>query len=206
MPRATATIRRATADDVPVLLDLVAEMRALVSARLPTRTAPDVAEASRIRLTSAIESPDHCVLLAVSEEDEPVGMALLELADASSLFDIPVVLVAFAHVRKPYRRRGTGRAFLAEAAAWAEAKGLDAVAVNVAAQQRDAQRFYVRMGFSPVSVRRVAPLPLLKRRLGLEALAPPVPTVGEAVHTATRRAPRARAMTARAVSARRRAQ
>ena len=89
--------------------------------------------------------------------------------------------------------------------AWAEERGAETVEANVDPARRDDLRFYVRLGFGPVFVRRSVSLSALRRRLGQATVAPPVATVGEALHTASRRGLRARIETARAVSERRRA-
>jgi len=108
------------------------------------------------------------------------------------------------HVSRGARHRGAGKALVTAAAQFAEDRGADAVSVSVYPQARDSQRFYARLGFAPLVVRRVAPLSVLRRRLGQETVAPPMPGVGEAVHTAGRRGLRARAVTARAVATARR--
>jgi hypothetical protein len=54
---------------------------------------------------------------------------------------------------------------VAAAAAYADEIGADHVAVSVAPGLREPNRFYARLGFSPVVVRRVAPVAILRRRL-----------------------------------------
>jgi GNAT superfamily N-acetyltransferase len=78
------------------------------------------------------------------------------------------VLVSLLFVRTAARRRGVGQALLNEAVLLAEAAGTDEVAVSVPPQLREAHRFFARLGFSPVSTRRVTTASALRRRLGTD--------------------------------------
>jgi GNAT superfamily N-acetyltransferase len=197
-------VRRAGESDVPALLELFDEMSATMGRRSPRPPQTARAQAEQ-RYRRALTSPEQQMLVALEPDGTVVGMSLLEVSN-STLEDTSTVLMVHTHVRRTARRHGAGRALVAAAAAWAEDRGAEMVSVNVYPQHRESQRFYVRLGFAPLVVRRVVPLQVLKRRLGQDSPAPPVATVGEALHTATRRGLRARIVTARAVSERRRAQ
>jgi len=204
VPRPGLSVRPACPSDLPAVLCLFDEMREGTRTRAG-RTPEQQRLAAEERYLVAMADPDSRVLLAVDDSDSGiVGMAVLSLGPLSSLVDTPTVMMTQVHVTGAARRRGAGRALVAAAAQWAEDRGAEAVAVSVYPQARESQRFYARLGFSPLVVRRVAPLAVLKRRLGQEFLAPPMPTVGDSVHTAGRRGLRARAVTARAVSTARR--
>jgi hypothetical protein len=64
------------------------------------------------------------------------------------------------------RHHGIGHALVAAAADFASERHIDHVAVSVYPSLRDANRFYARLGFAPVAVRRIAPVAVLRRRLG----------------------------------------
>jgi len=193
--RPALTVRAAVEADLPAVLCLFDEMR---EGRGRAGRAEDQARsAAAERYLGAIAHPDHRLVVATDEADGGVvGMALLSLGPLSSLVETPSVVMSQVHVTGPARRRGAGRSLVTAAAHWAEERGADAVVVNVLPQSRESQRFYARLGF--------APLVVLKRRLGQETVAPPMPSVGEAVHTAGRRGLRARSVTARAVATARR--
>lgn len=203
MARPALTVRAAVEADLPAVLCLFDEMR---EGRGRAGRAEDQARsAAAERYLGAIAHPDHRLVVATDEADGGVvGMALLSLGPLSSLVETPSVVMSQVHVTGPARRRGAGRSLVTAAAHWAEERGADAVVVNVLPQSRESQRFYARLGFAPLVVRRAAPLAVLKRRLGQETVAPPMPSVGEAVHTAGRRGLRARSATARAVATARR--
>jgi GNAT superfamily N-acetyltransferase len=202
VPRSGLTVRPATVADLPGMVELQAEMREALGRRIPrsgepTRSAED-------HLLAALADPDARVVVAVDGDLGIVGMASLHTATPTLLIESRVVHAGLVHVRRSARSNGVGRLLMVAAAAFAEETGADHVSVDVYPQHRESQRFYVRMGFAPLVVRRIAPLSLLKRRLGSTTLGPSVPVVGEAVGTAGRRGVRARLETARAVSVARR--
>jgi GNAT superfamily N-acetyltransferase len=184
------------------MVELQTEMREALGRRVPR--SGEITRSAEEHFLSALQDPQTRLVVAVEGEDTVVGMASLHAAAPTVLIDSRVVHASLVHVRRSSRSRGVGRALMIAAATFAEEVGADHVSVDVYPQHRESQRFYVRMGFAPLVVRRIAPLPLLKRRLGSTALGPTVPVVGEAVSTAGRRGVRARLETARAVSVARR--
>src|SRR5664280_834960 len=67
---------------------------------------------------------------------------------------------------------GAGGALVAAAAAYAGEIGRDQIMVNVLPGARDVHRFYARLGFAPLVVRRVTSIAALRRRLGAAELRP----------------------------------
>jgi GNAT superfamily N-acetyltransferase len=104
-------------------------------------------------------------VVAAWQAGRPVGIATMSLQDAGPWWEPPSVLVSLLYVTQDARRRGVGQALLAEAATFAEAWGTDDVTVNVPPQQREVQRFFARLGFSPYVTRRVTSAAVLRRRL-----------------------------------------
>jgi ribosomal protein S18 acetylase RimI-like enzyme len=96
---------------------------------------------------------------------------VLTLDPLAPLYDNPTVQVSYLLVRPQLRRRGVGRAILSAATAYAEQLGAEHVMVNVFPAMRDANRYFARLGFSPLAVRRVAAVSTLRRRLALDARA-----------------------------------
>jgi len=78
------------------------------------------------------------------------------------------VLVDVVHVTDSRRKSGAGTALLREAVVFADEVAASDVVVNVPPTARDVNRFYARLGFAPLVVRRSAPLGLLRRKLGVE--------------------------------------
>jgi GNAT superfamily N-acetyltransferase len=157
-------VRPAAPENLPALLALWGELRDLGGRG--TRVTPTAVSASaEARVAAAVADPDRRVVLA-TVQDTPVGMAVFVPAPIGPLSDVRVVQVDYLVVTAGHRQRGVGRALLAAAAAYADEVGADQVMVSVHPGLRDANRFLARLGFTPLVVRRVAPVAALRRRLG----------------------------------------
>jgi GNAT superfamily N-acetyltransferase len=165
--RATVVVRDAVPEDLPVLVTMWHELRDL-GGRVD-RTMPVVSEDGVLhRLKRIDDDPDSRALVAVID-GVVAGMALLTVSAYAPLFDQDAVHVHYLHVRDGYRRRGAGRALLATAVATADDVGAEHILTSVMPQLRDTQRFYARLGFGPVVVRRSVPVSMLRRRLAGES-------------------------------------
>lgn len=170
------TVRPATAEDLPALLALHAEIGRGPAARVRRsnghRELPDEGGLAE-RYRGALDAPGSRLLVA-SLGTEPVGVALLLVTQApASVDDGPYVHVVHLVVAARARRRGVGRALLGEALAIADEYGIEAVAVGVRPGDREANRYFARLGFAPVAVRRLAPVSALRRTLHPASAAAP---------------------------------
>lgn len=163
MTRSSITVRDARAEDVPALLVMWGELRELGRGIERITPTPD-ADAILQRLELVDSDPQSRALVAVLD-DEVVGVVLLTATAYAPLFDQRAVHANYLHVREGYRKRGVGRALLAAAVSFADEAGAEHVITSVLPQMRDTQRFYARLGFAPVVVRRSVPVPVLRRRL-----------------------------------------
>ena len=171
MPRPSLSVRPATPQDVPALVAFGEELRDLViapSAEVSrTRGGPAAARAElQSRYLEALQDPARELVVVVDDADEPLGMALLTVAPANALVDIPAVHMSHAVVGDRHKRRGAGRALVCAAASYAEQRGIEQLVVSVHPGSRDANRFFARLGFAPLAVRRTAPVAAVRRRLG----------------------------------------
>ncbi len=185
MGRTSVHVRPARSEDLPALLRLADELRdALLP--LPSSSRPGARPGVESRYAEALEDPDRHLVVAVDGDDLPLGMALFTVASANALLDLPAVHMSHAVVSRRNERRGAGKALVAACAAFAEERGLDQIVVSVHPGSRDANRFFARLGFAPLAVRRVAPVAVVRRRL-----APDVrPTGDHVVRPRARRAGR----------------
>lgn len=174
MPRNSLSVRAATADDLPVLLAFDEELRVQLGpapgSRVGTepRTGRSGMQAQadlEQRYLQAIDDPHRHLVLCVRAGGEPLGMALLTVAPANALFDVPAVHLSHAVVPGRHRRRGAGKALVTAAVEHAEALGIGQLVVAVNPGSREANRFFARLGFAPLVVRRVAAVPTVRRRL-----------------------------------------
>jgi ribosomal protein S18 acetylase RimI-like enzyme len=162
-------VRPATVEDLPILLEFGEELREHIGPARDgkrLRSTPASSRASlEARYQDALADPDRHLVVAVAEDDAPLGMALFTVAPANALLDVLAVHVSHAMVADRHKRRGAGKALVAAAAAFADERGLDQVVVSVHPGSRDANRFFARLGFAPVAVRRVAPTSVVRRHL-----------------------------------------
>ena len=170
MPWTAVRVRPATVLDLPALLGLADELR---DQPLPVpdgkrgRGLPATARDSlESRFRDALADPDRHLVVAVAEDDEALGMALFTIGPTNPLLDLPALHVSHVVVGDGNRRRGAGKALVAAAAAYADEQGLDQIVVSINPASREANRFFARLGFAPVVVRRIAPVSLIRRRLG----------------------------------------
>ena len=165
-------VRPVTEDDLAALVELAGELREQL---LPTDGAPRSRSASKEasleqRYRDAIAAPDKHLVVAVqgpAGEEQVLGMALLSVAPANALLDIPAVHMTHSVVAGRHRKRGAGKALVAAAAAFAEERGIEQLVVSVHPGSRDAARFFARLGFAPLAVRRTAPVSVVRRRLAV---------------------------------------
>ena len=173
MSRSKVRVRTATLDDLDAVLRLGADLHE------PAATWPSPArlrwlgggDEMRGRYRRLLADEDHRVVLAVDEDSaEPLGMAVLGVDPASALLDLPAVSVTHLLVAPAHRGRGAGRALVAAAVGYADERGMDHVIVGVSTTGREANRFFARLGFAPLVVRRIAVVSALRRTLGLTDL------------------------------------
>ena len=166
-------VRPVTEADLPTLLDLGEELREqLVSADGPSsgrgRSTPAGRSALEQRYRDAVADPERHLVLAVegpAEAEVVLGMAMLTVASTNALLDIPAVHVTHAVVSGRHRKRGAGKALVSAAAAFADERGIEQLVVSVNPSSREAARFFARLGFAPLAVRRAAPVSVVRRRL-----------------------------------------
>ncbi|HVF03452.1 MAG TPA: GNAT family N-acetyltransferase [Frankiaceae bacterium] len=159
----SVTVREAAADDVPALVTLLGQLRDEGLRRRVNGTESDEQVAGRVEL--ALADPDARVIVAVYD-DEIIGMAQLMRTRATLLSDAPAVELTAMHVANGHRRRGAGKSLVTAAVTFADELAAESVVVSVFPQHREANRFFARLGFAPYVVRRFAPVPALRRKLG----------------------------------------
>lgn len=158
--------RQARDGDIEAVLGLWDELRA-IGGRLGPFGPPSSSSAVRERLTCLDDDPAHRVVIA-EVDDEVVGMAVLSRLPVTPISDVESVQISFMHVRDNQRRRGVGRAIVDNAATFASEVGAEFVTVGVFPGSRETNRFFARLGFSPLVVRRATATSLLQRRLASE--------------------------------------
>jgi GNAT superfamily N-acetyltransferase len=165
--------RVARAEDLPAVLALVRQHRAEAHAEgvLSGQTPGTTAAAGFRRL---LADPDHRIVLAVlpgshpdgsGTAELPVGLLILGVDPLSAVLGLPQVTVDNLVVHPAHRRRGAGAVLLAAAAAYAEEVGAAHVVATCGGHEAERQRFFARMGFAPLTTRRIVSRETLSRSL-----------------------------------------
>jgi GNAT superfamily N-acetyltransferase len=163
--RSRVLSRVAQPHDLPAVLALVRQHRVEAHAEgVLSGQTPGAAAAEGFR--ALLADPGHRVVLAVLPDgDQAVGMAVLGVDPLSVVLGMPQVTVDNLVVAPQHRRRGVGAVLLAAAAVYAEEVGADHLVATVGGHEAERQRFLSRMGFAPLTTRRIVPRELLVRSL-----------------------------------------
>ncbi len=168
MTRTVLHVRPALEADLPALVALGEELReALLPHPEPIARAgtPGARAALEQRYREALACDHRHLVLVIGDGGEPLGMALFTVSSANALLDVPALHMSHAVVADRHKRRGAGKALVAAAASYAEERGLDQLVVSVRPGSREANRFFARLGFAPLAVRRAASVGAVRRRL-----------------------------------------
>jgi GNAT superfamily N-acetyltransferase len=172
--RSRVITRTARAADLPAVLGLVRQHRADAHAEdvLSGHTRLNAAASGFRRL---LDDPGHRVVLAVlpganaaasgGSGEVAVGLAVLGLDPLSLVLGNPQVTVDTFVVHPEHRRRGAGVLLLEAAATYAEESGASYVVAAVGGHEAERQRFFARMGFAPLTTRRIVTVESLTRSL-----------------------------------------
>jgi GNAT superfamily N-acetyltransferase len=165
--------RTACSDDLPAVLSLIRQHRAAAHAEgVLTGQAP--LGTAAVGFARLLTDPGHRVVLAVrpgttpgsgNGDEVPVGLAILGVDPISTIMGRPQVTVDTFVVDREHRRQGAGAGLLAAAVAFAVEIGADHVVVAVSGHDAERQRFLSRMGFAPLTTRRIATREGLARTL-----------------------------------------
>lgn len=130
---------------------------------------------------AVLANAEFRTILAIDPaSDEIAGLAVTSEDAFSALIGRPAVHVHYLLVVDERRQRGVGRELLCEVTRFAEELGAENVVIGVWTEAREVNRYFAKVGFTPVSQPRIAPVSTLRRTLGLGM--PPA-----ARHTARRR-------------------
>lgn len=116
------------------------------------------------RLARFLDIPDARVLVAFLADGTRAGAALLS-ADVGSVAIGGRTLSVILMVDENARQRGVGREIVTAVARIADDAGMEAVTVSLQPGNREAHRFFARLGFVPLVSSRVASVPQLMRAL-----------------------------------------
>ncbi len=163
MGRAVVSVQRVDESLHPQFIEL------WIAHRVEGGTTPEAAQRLALdgTLRNALCRNDICAFIAFVE-DRPAGYVVLSDSSRSLLVASPCVSIDMLFVHSDLRRQGVGRALLTAAGRYADREGCEHLTSAVPAGDRDANRFFARLGFAPETVRRVASAAALQRKLAGE--------------------------------------
>lgn len=167
MPRGHIRVRVASAADLPAILNLVRDTRQLVPHAIGGAHVRRAEPAMVNRYETLLEDANRSLFLALDDEEQVLGMAVVSVEEVSATVALPAVHVTNLVVGARHRRRGVGRVLLSSIVRYAEAHGIDHIVAGVISEDRETHRYLARLGFAPMVVRRVAPTATVRRALGL---------------------------------------
>ncbi len=118
-------------------------------------------------LRSALMRKDIAAFVAFVDE-RPAGYVVLADTTRSLLVSSPSVSIDMLYVHADFRRLGVGRALLTTASRHADRNGCEHLVSAVPAQDREANRYFARLGFAPETIRRITSSATLQRKLAGE--------------------------------------
>ena len=121
-------------------------------------------------IANALSRPDVVAFVAFVDRT-PVAYAVLMDCSLNPFTDVACLSVEQLFVVREARGQGAARALMSAIAAYAERHGAEQLASTVPATLREANRFYARLGFTPLTTRRVASTASLRRKLSGDSAA-----------------------------------
>jgi len=150
-------VRQATPEDVPSLVALFQELDRMQADWRVFTPRPGSYDEVGAKYHEAMNNAEAVVLVVVDDEGEVVGMAYGEARTPSRFSDERALELSGVVVRAGYRGRGVGRELVAEAARFAEERGIAWVELKTFAPNRGAMEFWEDLGFAPRVVQLTSP-------------------------------------------------
>ena len=173
MARAALPVRDALDGDITAIMHLTADVldeseghsHAGVRRLLE---GPDM-RSRQSQFEKLLTDADVRVIVSTDPLDDAVitGVAVLSEDTISAVFESPAVFVNYLLVPGSFRNRGVGKALLCEATRYADRCGAKHLIVGVSSTARETNRYYARLGFAPLVVRRIASVAHLRKSLGM---------------------------------------
>ncbi len=115
------------------------------------------------RVSSALARPEVHAFVA-TRDSKPLGYVVV-IDRIFGLSDTTEVAIDQLFVTKEARRQGVARQLLTAVVAQAERTGSERIISNVPAQDREANRYFARLGFGSAVTRRVTTTSALRRKV-----------------------------------------
>ncbi|MFV0532347.1 MAG: GNAT family N-acetyltransferase [Cumulibacter sp.] len=168
MPRGTVLIREAVAAD-EALVTAIANAEISTDGLLTSgaKLMLESPTGPRPQFGVVLNHPEFRTIVAIDpSDDQVIGLAVMSEDLFSTLIGRPAVYVHYLFVLDERRHRGVGSAMLSDVTRFADELGAESVAIGLWTEARDVNRYFAKLGFTPVVQRRIAPVSTLRRTLG----------------------------------------
>ncbi len=108
-------------------------------------------------------------MIVAWEGPRAVGVGFVSLVDAGTWSESPSVQVSGMHVLHRARHRGVAKAILNAAMLYADRWGCGNLVAAVPPAEREANRFFARLGFAPISTRRATDVASLRKKISADS-------------------------------------
>lgn len=149
-------IRRASLEDVDDAMDLSARLDELQLGWRLFEPRDGTRAQTRERYARLVTGTDGLVVLAHAD-GHLIGLGLGEVRQPSSRSDQQALEIGNVYIEPGFRRRGIGRAIVAELAAFASEQHLERLVLRVFAANQQAITFWATLGFAPRLIQFTAP-------------------------------------------------
>jgi GNAT superfamily N-acetyltransferase len=157
MSRQPVSMRQATLEDVPFLVELWSDV-------LRKADRQEQVGDLEIIVKEAAESAEKRLLVA-EYDGEPAGALLLRVTPMTPLNLEPTVQALAPTVTPSFRGKGIGSALMESAVLWAEELGVSHITTAAASSSRSGNRFMARLSLGPQAVLRASATPLVRAKL-----------------------------------------
>ena len=140
-----ATFRRATRDDLPTIVALIADDQ-IGRTREDLSTPPN---AAYVEAFAAIQRDENQILAVAEQDGAVIGCLQITFIPGISRQGMWRGNIESVRVAKELRGQGIGRAFFEWAIAQCRMRGCKLVQVTTDKRRSDASRFYQSLGFTP---------------------------------------------------------
>ena len=168
MSRPAVVVRKADAALIDTVCELWEESRSDEGA---VQSDAGVRKTTVDSIRNALARPEMIAFVAYSD-GRPAGYVVLDDCSLNPFSDSSCLCIEQIYVRKDERGVGVARSLMQAVATFADLQGATEVACMVPSNVRDAHRFYARLGFTPLTVRRVASTAALRRKLAGDQVGP----------------------------------
>lgn len=152
------SVREAALDDVVALMPLWEDIR---------QGAPDLAVDALIARIELSMSDVGFKMFIAWDADAALGVVCAGLTDVGVWTETPGVQVSGLHVRPGARHRGVARALLEAAVGCADKWGCGSIVASVPPGDREANRFFARLGFGQSATHRMVEVGQLRKRVSV---------------------------------------